>query len=127
MMSDLIERLEAATGPCRELDAAILTQVMGYRDVYGDGTVFDRGNDGYWYVGEHSAPQLPAPTASIDAALTLVPAELANHSLLSISPMSLDMGGRNWKCQVGKHRASAPTPALAIVIAALRAKGVINE
>ena len=111
-MTDLIERLEAATGPCRELDAAILTQVMGYRDVYGDGTVFDRGNDGYWYVGEHSAPQLPAPTASIDAALTLCPDQRGPYSAW------------NWAV---RYVQNAATPALAICIAALRAKGVINE
>lgn len=126
MMSDLIERLEAATGPCRELDAAILTQVMGYRDVYGDGTVFDRGNDGYWYVGEHSAPQLPAPTASIDAALTLVPegCDWKVDTWKGKPAAMVRVGTRHYQSGYADNPA---TPALAICIAALRAKGVINE
>lgn len=75
-----------------------------------------------WFVRRSRFMAMLNAEAYESAALTLVPASLMNHFLLSISPMSLDMGGRNWKCQVGKHRASAPTPALAICIAALRAR-----
>lgn len=68
----LAERCEAAEGPDRELDVAILTHpTFGYRDVHGDGLLFDRGNDGYWFVDDCETSQLPAPTASLDAALTL--------------------------------------------------------
>jgi hypothetical protein len=133
MHSELIARLEAATGPDRELDAAIAVASGQYvfekrgrdRQEWFYSTTRDYDRRCLYYGG--TARPLEAYTASIDAALTLVPAELANNFLLSISPMSLDMGGRNWKCQVGKYRAAAPTPALAICIAALRAKDTTHD
>ena len=79
-MTDLIERLEAATGPDRELDAAIFAAV--YPDKVpspivesGYGWRYDKR---HWWLatGEDSRvmPKMVTPeryTASIDAALTL--------------------------------------------------------
>jgi hypothetical protein len=73
-LEELAARVEALTRPDREVDIAILTSVLGYRDIHGDRTLFDRGNDGYWSLdGDEMNPPLPSPTASIDAAMTLVP------------------------------------------------------
>ena len=80
-MADLLELAEqvaTADGPDRELDAEIAlalgivreregNQFYGHRD--HSVMVMERGY--YDHVG--SAPELPAYTASIDAALTLVP------------------------------------------------------
>lgn len=68
--------------------------------------------------------ECPRYTGSLDAAMALVPDDCQNHVLLSISPMSLDMGGRNWKAQVGKSRAAGRTPALALAAAAMKAMGL---
>lgn len=54
--------------------------------------------------------------AYLDAALMVVPEGVIEFGL-SRSRMSLDMGGKNWKCLVGKHRASGRTPALALCAA----------
>lgn len=73
-MENLIKQLEATSGPNREIDAVILTTVLGYRDVHGDGALFDRGNDGYWTPdGDDKNMRLPSPTSSLDDAACLVP------------------------------------------------------
>ncbi len=68
-MSDLIERLEKATGPDRELGNEVLL-ACGWRiEEHGDGPdrhVFWCGQDDY------ADGDQPDPTASLDAALTLV-------------------------------------------------------
>jgi hypothetical protein len=66
-MQELIDRLEKATGPDKQLDASIFFAVTGIpahskTPGYSGGTVSRRMQG------------LPAYTASIDAALTLVPA-----------------------------------------------------
>lgn len=74
----LEKRLVEAKGPDRELDVALLTTCLGYRDI--DGYIFDRGNDGYWSLeGDERNRPLPAPTSSLDAALTLVPEGYLPH------------------------------------------------
>ena len=120
MHSDLIARLEAATGPDRDLDRAI-AKALGVMPLYEL-----RGQiGGSW----------PDYTASIDTALTLVPA----NALWGVKALwdqgpdanggpkayrgSVDVyevrDGLFWK---DNHLSLAPTPALAICIAALRAK-----
>lgn len=56
--------------------------------------------------------------AYLDAAMMMVPE--GSEFGLNWSRMSVDMGGNNWRCHVGKHRASGRTPALALC-AAIRA------
>jgi hypothetical protein len=75
-LKELADRCEQASGPDYDLDVAILTTALGFRDVHGDGTLFDRGNDGYWVRPEYADAErlaLPSPTASLDAAMSLVP------------------------------------------------------
>lgn len=94
-MSDLIERLERATGPSAELDARIWCELNG-SDYIAPHTW--EGQSGKLYVHDYT---VPAYTASIDAALTLCPGGFAS---------------------VGGHSANGATPALALCIAALRAR-----
>lgn len=103
-MTDLIERLEQAEAPSRELDLAVAE-----------------------YVGNHSSASFPRYTASLDAALELVPEEWRIYALQQMSVSKdewfagLDRrmpkgGGEN---VVNNY---APTPVLALTIAALRAR-----
>lgn len=92
----LIEALERAEGPSRELDRAIWYALQD--EMTGDPS------------------KSPAFTASIDAALTLVP-EGFSWAVGSDGGASVfGPGGHMFK-------GLAATPAIALVIAALRAKG----
>lgn len=76
---DIIEALEKATGPSRELDGDIFRALGPHDDRWERGTFYDVGadieNKNVWLRmnanGTNSAP--PHYTASVDAALTLVP------------------------------------------------------
>lgn len=114
----LIERVESADGPDRELDAAILAavppdQVPSPIVESGYGWRYDRG---YWWLatGEDSRtpPKNVCPpryTTSIDVALTLFPDQTGPWSA--------------WNCAIPRVR-GAPTPALALCAAALKARGL---
>ena len=103
-LSALIARVEAATGPGRELDAEI-SKRAGHAVMYWD--------------GEHTARPF---TASLDAAVSLVP---SGHN------WSLDMlcrDGNEARTFYGEHpneidtEATGATPALALCAAALKAR-----
>lgn len=122
--AELIERLEKATGPDRELDAIIMRAI--YPEL-GDTMVTDTG----WCVGgDHDAPSKSRPyTASVDAALTLVPdghsyeltkSAASNFSRAELwnwrrSPPASDHGNE-WKSEGNRPLA------INIIIAALRAR-----
>lgn len=119
-MSDLIERLSAATGPDRELDGDIAWAVgaapVGAFRMSGhlDGGVFG--------TGAHTSWAAPSYTASIDAALTLLP-EGVNHHGYGMTPNGVDayvsrnsVASGHW-IQEGTHPTSIP---IAIAIAALK-------
>jgi hypothetical protein len=127
---NLISRLQQATCADRELDVAILTTVLGYRDIFGDGSLFDRGNDGYWSLeGDEKNPPLPSPTGSVDAALTLVPEGWVverlsiwpHESSVSLYGTHEGKDGLRWhNFDDGRvDSVTAPTPALALCIASL--------
>jgi len=109
-IAELIATLEAATGPDRELDAEIAMQnVSLLRDL-------PRTEAGGWTHPEWGkiAPASEY-TASLDAALTLIPQDYG----WCVS------GGYNWQhghAEVGKHKALGATPALALCIAAMKAR-----
>lgn len=100
-MRDLIARIEAATGPDREIDMGILTML------------------GHAYLG---GP--PRYSDSLDAALSLVP-EGASFNL------ARELRGRAWAAVyvpgVTTNALSACTPALALCAAALRARLAMQE
>lgn len=110
-MTDLIARIESADGPDRELDVAIHESI---------GNVVDRGCPADW----HSEDETPRYTASIDAALMLVP---VCHYMHVYTPYGEVLQGY----AVVRDRDGGPlftsaaaTPALALAAAALKARGV---
>jgi hypothetical protein len=104
-MDELIARLEAATGPDRQLDVDIFVEVA--------------------WTGQGDERTPPAYTSSIDAALTLVPEGFDHRS------GSFD-GGKSfnavvttpelsvWNWDIGCDK--APTQAISLCIAALKAR-----
>lgn len=66
-MKDLIERLEKATGPSRELDGALFEIATG-KSPYFNTVPYRAGG-----APQRKMMSVPAYTESIDAALTLVP------------------------------------------------------
>lgn len=113
--AELIAALEKATGPSEELDEAIATWCYEHGAIAGvnyDPVLWLMRNEGF--------------THSIDAALTLVPEGLrwrvsgvptAGKAFASCKTGSiLDPATEEWE-------AAAPTPAIALCIAALKAQG----
>lgn len=107
MSADLITRLESADGPDRELDCRIWCAMRGADfDLYSQ------------VVPNFNEWQAPRYTASIDAALTLVP-----------EGWKWAVTSKNSACCHEQHIAPlnwfyASTPALALAAAALKARGV---
>jgi hypothetical protein len=117
MNNDLIARLEAATEGSRELDIAVGRaageEVDLERDQHGR-PLFRLARDA-WGI-------LPHYTTSLDAALTLVP-EGHLHWYVGRWPIG-------YRAEICRHHQTPPhipmigaTPALALCIAALRARG----
>lgn len=115
----LIERLVAATGPDRELDGAIAV-CMGwtFQKMKGDQRPYYRkpGHLEYYMRDEQ-----PYYTSEISAALTLVQKD-----------MHWNLHGKagdekNSSASVYGERAIAPTPAIALCLAALRARATQPE
>jgi len=105
-VDELIERLEKAEGPSRELDEAIAKAVLPVSKYYAAGV------------------RIPAYTSSIDEALTLVPKGMpwmvrrsqpwdAHHPYCAAYVQRAE----NHECA-----ATAAAPAISICIAALRAR-----
>lgn len=109
-LADIIARLEKATGPDEAIDAEVWCVVYA-----PDVVAIDHG------------AKFPPYTTSIDAALTLVP----NQPW--IGPWSILSRGNSWEAEIGagfhprdvgyESRAkSNATPAIALCIAALKAR-----
>lgn len=114
MTADLITRLESADGPSRELDADI-ARAIGWECVVRDPEA--QGKYVCWRKHYRSGEwiMLPRYTASIDAALTLVP-EGWDWAIFHTN------GGLTIHAWCGdKIDHFGDTPALALCIAALRA------
>lgn len=118
---EIAERCEQATGPDRESDVAIHTAVTTFEPrVGGVG----------WPAGELVVPAfpgwepLPAYTASLDAAITLVPEGFDVHFYLERRGGSSAIVTSTKA--LGLARVFAATPALAICTAALRARASIG-
>lgn len=111
MTADLITRLESADGPDRELDADIHESI---------GNIVDRGCPITW----HYEDETPRYTASIDAALTLVPEGW--HMSVNTTVGALLQGSAAVRDRDGgpSFASAAATPALALAAAALKARGV---
>ncbi len=113
-LTALAARCEAAEGPSRELDEAIVQGVYPELDIRRDGP------DGLWRaygstMGRDCILRVEDYTASLDAALTLVPAR-------AMWAAGVDEDGMGC-ADMPQHRmlVHARTPALALCAAALRA------
>lgn len=124
-LAGLIERVEAATGPDRELDVLIPAILFGWPEIDpttlsggkpGD-RAFDNSNDPDWRFGCQPF------SSSTDAALALVE-RMTDDPEITVSNVSK----KAWKCAIwigndetdGQYR-SAPTAPLAIILALLKA------
>ena len=120
-LAELIAKLEAATERSRELDAEIWAHLNGFTGAIKGRWVGGRWS---WSVGSVGVwdDELPHYTTSIDAALTLVPEGWhwtieGPDPLKRVSPYAL-LGLPGLREADGR----AATPALALCIAALRAR-----
>ncbi len=136
----LAERVEAATGVDREIDEAIQAALAGAEiepQGYCSSNTYHR--DGYWV----SIGDIKPYTASIDAAMSLVP----EGWLISISqwpirtmqevrdrPGDWGYGKDQWRVTLTQDGSSfgqvapvAAAPALALTAAALRARAAMEE
>ena len=130
-MTDLIKRLEEATGSDRELDADIAL-LVGYRRKGAKSTIGI--SDGYVWAepGEQFSygTRPPSYSSSLDAALTLVPegcgakihydTAYKGYAAASVFP-TREGEGHELAANVGMDKR---TPDIALCIAALRARGV---
>jgi hypothetical protein len=103
---ELIAALEAATGPSRELDAAIFSHLYGWSYPLVGAAVHDFRENGAAY------------TASIDAALTLVP-DGCEAVIWTAGGADVFPATPGLRAYDATH---AATPAIALCIAALRAR-----
>lgn len=132
-MKELIERIEGAEGPSRELDAEIALAIGvvpagAFRPCAAlDVATFATGAYGFWTA--------EAYTASLDAAMTLVlegwavgsldwwPSRKSSSvTLLETGAFSNGMTGHDFDVH-RQARSYAATPALALAAAALKARG----
>lgn len=125
-IEELIARLEAATGPCRELDVAISVAVGRDDETtllrYTNGTEKRVPTSRNCWGGQVDSPRY---TASIDAALTLVPEGFCWEVRKGYVPeATVWQIGCEYDEGSGRTlpHAQAPTPAIALCIAALRAR-----
>lgn len=125
-MTSLIKRLEALTGPSREVDAEIATAI-GWKSVPWE---FSGKRGLTWYAPDLEVHyECPRFTGSIDAAMTLTPEIEKPHfpwlAVKSNNPNN-PIGCRceMWLDNVQNFRGRGATIAIAVCIAALRARGV---
>lgn len=117
-IADLITRVEAATGADRELDDAIEAEIGDWINLGG----WQRKHKATGVVESYSYRQAPAYTASLDAAMSLVPEGWCftiGQSVGFSAVADLWIAGK----VPGIHQA-ADTPAIALTAAALRARDV---
>lgn len=113
-MTNLISRLESASDGSRELDLAV-AMATGQSLAESDYPTYAyHGDKAVW---EWSTGETPHYTTSLDAALTLVP-----EGYVSVSAAINERGQSSMR--IGKPYVSgnAATPALALCIAALKAR-----
>lgn len=135
-LSALIERLEKATGPDRELDADI-ARLLGYR-ILTTLRVFGRQQmctEEAWNTPGSSTLDLPHYTSSLDAALTLVPEggaiRIQNYREVNYSDLRLptkDFSAAFVWVEIDTSRFGrfGATLAIALCIAALKARASIE-
>ncbi len=113
----LAERCEAATGADREIDAKLA-------GIFSHSVESDDGD--FWWGAHDSLPvRVPAFTASLDAALTLVPEGWQWVVSQQLGQPFAGCGGSPTGGWLAWH-VDAATPALALCAAALRARAAME-
>ena len=123
----ILERLRAATGPDRELDALIWLETTDGA-TRRESTVTSSTNLWPPYTIDETRDAtgrlitVPSYTASIDAALALVERMLPGRDIAVYA-----FGGKEWRCIIGGHTSwpklmPAPLAILTALFAALEAK-----
>jgi hypothetical protein len=117
ILLELADRCEQATGPDRELDAEIAEASGNMPEDYQRATHYGEPRPYFWHKFEHEGEIIPLRyTASLDAAMTLVPEE-AWWSVMR-APCA-----EGYDAEVASDDPRhAATPALALCAAALRAR-----
>lgn len=124
-MDELISKLEALTEPCRECDGELLCAGLGWEKRWNDLWNTFTFHKGETWQGLGTVPKF---TASIDAAMTLAD---PGAGLYLNRYWLLD--GEAWSCSLVTggipnnpsqtfEMMDAPTPAIALCIAALKAR-----
>ncbi len=119
-MDKLVERVEAAEGPDRMLDALIAHQVGA---PYGSKTEWaNRENGDYIVIDQCALPY----TASLDAAMSLVSegSEISLTNLYGVARATVDMNGEFGGFN-GEHLGGNMT--LALVAACLKARAILHR
>jgi hypothetical protein len=128
---ELAERCEQATGPDRELDLAIGLNALGWEWVenyFDSNPILDIGAPNHigWRESNPLPDCVPSPTASLDAALVVVPDchiwTLFQHEEYAVALVTNRTLPRR-VIDADEWRCVAATPALALCAAALRAQG----
>lgn len=124
-MSDLMElaaKIEAAAGPDRELDKAIALALFDREEADVPGFIHAGAREAYVDLLERTVTGARF-TASLDAAMTLVP-EAAGFSVQHMGHPCLAFVQMPGHAEVSSD---AATPALALCAAALRARAAIHD
>ena len=125
----LLARVLESTGPDRELDAEIalafgIVAQRGGNCFYGHKHYSVMVLDRDYYDHDGNAPELPNYTASLDAALTLVPEGWSWHAALRTYLTPFRGTGSVWQegQQYALFNADAATPARALIAACIKAR-----
>ena len=123
----LAERVEAATAGDRELDAEIAVAAGGFRRT--SKSVLSKGQWDYACEGDSYFIAWPAYTASLDAAMSLVPSGCAwsVEAILSLpEPFHAVVSDGLWLSR-STTPSIAATPALALTAACLRSRAIAGS
>lgn len=130
-LSQLIERVEAATGPDRELDVAI---ILALHPEAGPYNPHCQGDEPIFWNAPYYKQECPHLTASLDAALTLLPEgwtyQVSNRAPLPNTGRAYLHNGELIYAGIGFRKnpkfqsaeVVAATPALALCAAILKAR-----
>lgn len=113
-LSGIIERLEKATGPDRELDGDLHNAVYGTAYIRAPASV----TGFFTAVGDNGCPTVPYFTGSVDAAMVL--AERVTAAQINVTKYSDTIAKASFGAS-GMQPVMHVTPALALCLATLRA------
>jgi hypothetical protein len=130
----LIDRLKAAPGPSRELDAEIAVAVLGWTETVDDGvSLYWERTDARGMIHRMYGDPVPHFTGDVQAVMDSLVDLSATPGFALYTGYNVEEKVTVWVCTLGdedgveRWQATHATPALALVIACLMARGVGNE